>query len=125
MERDETTDGELGADTLLARLVRTAEAYFGFVNTPIFRGSTVLFPDAKHLEARSLPYAYGRPSNPTTRALEMALAALEGGERTFLTPSGLSAVSTALLSFAEAGGHVLISDSVYQPTRRCAERLLK
>jgi cystathionine beta-lyase len=50
---------------------------------------------------------------------------LEGGDRTFLTPSGLSAVSTTLLSFAEAGGHILIADSVYMPTRRFASRVLK
>ena len=72
-----------------------------------------------------MEYTYGRPSNPTTRALELALAKLEGGERTFLTPSGLNAVSTTLLSFAEAGAHILISDSVYMPTRRFANRVLK
>ena len=72
-----------------------------------------------------MEYTYGRPSNPTTRALELALATLEGGEQTFLTPSGLSAVSTTLLAFAETGGHILISDSVYQPTRRFANRVLK
>ena len=72
-----------------------------------------------------MEYTYGRPSNPTTRALELALAKLEGGQQTFLTPSGLCAVSTTLLAFAETGGHILISDSVYQPTRRFANRVLK
>ncbi len=49
----------------------------------------MLFPDAETLETRDIEYTYGRPSNPTTRSLETALAKLEGGERTFLTPSGL------------------------------------
>jgi cysteine-S-conjugate beta-lyase len=116
--------GPSGA-TALTQLGRNPRAYSGFVNIPVFRGSTVLFPDAETLDSRAVEYTYGRPSNPTTRALEKALAKLEGGERTFLTPSGLSAVSTTLLSFAEAGTHILVSDSVYQPTRRFAERVLK
>lgn len=126
MQDDEAdkTDGRTN-ETALTQLGRNPRAYSGFVNVPVFRGSTVLFPDAESLSSRAVDYTYGRPSNPTTRTLEKALATLEGGERTFLTPSGLSAVSTTLLSFAEAGGHILISDSVYQPTRRFAERVLK
>ncbi len=122
---DEEGAGGFGVETALTRLGRNPRAYSGFVNTPIVRGSTVLFPDAQTLESRDVEYTYGRPSNPTTRALETALAALEGGARTFLTPSGLSAISTVLLTFAEAGGHILIADSVYQPTRRFAGRVLK
>ncbi len=122
---DEKTGGGFGIETELTRLGRNPRAYSGFVNTPIVRGSTVLFPDAETLETRDVEFTYGRPSNPTTRALETALAKLEGGARTFLTPSGLSAIAVTLLSFAEAGGHMLISDSVYQPTRRFAGRVLK
>jgi cysteine-S-conjugate beta-lyase len=118
-------DGGFSLDTMLAQLGRNPGAYSGFVNMPVFRGSTVLFPDAETLESRDIEFTYGRPSNPTTRALEKAIAALEGGERTFLTPSGLSAIATTLLTFAEAGGHMLIADCVYQPTRRFAVRLLK
>jgi cystathionine beta-lyase len=125
MDKDCTDESDLAAATALTQLGRDPRRYSGFVNAPVFRGSTVLFPDAESLESLAVEYTYGRPSNPTTRALELALAKLEGGERTFLTPSGLSAVSTTLLSFAEAGGHILISDSVYQPTRRFANRVLK
>jgi len=125
MGTDEEADGGFGVETSLTRLGRNPRAYSGFVNTPIVRGSTVLFPDAETLESRDVEYTYGRPSNPTTRALETALAALEGGARTFLTPSGLSAIAVTLLTFAESGGHMLIADSVYQPTRRFAARVLK
>ena len=118
-------DDEFETATALTQLGRDPRRYHGFVNAPVFRGSTVLFPDAESLETRAVEYTYGRPSNPTTRALETALAKLEGGARTVLTPSGLSAVSTTLLAFAEAGGHILVSDSVYQPTRRFAHRVLK
>ena len=122
---DKADAGGFDVETALTRLGRKPSAYHGFVNTPVFRGSTVLFPDAETLESREVEYTYGRPSNPTTRALETALATLEGGARTFLTPSGLSAISTTLLTFAEAGGHMLIADSVYYPTRRFAGRVLK
>ncbi len=125
MKEDGKDESDLADATALTQLGRDPQRYSGFVNAPVFRGSTVLFPDAESLESRAVEYTYGRPSNPTTRALELALAKLEGGERTFLTPSGLSAVSTTLLAFAEAGGHILISDSVYQPTRRFANRVLK
>ncbi len=125
MKTDGKDESDLADATALTQLGRDPRRYSGFVNAPVFRGSTVLFPDAESLESRAVEYTYGRPSNPTTRALELALAKLEGGERTFLTPSGLSAVSTTLLAFAEAGGHILISDSVYQPTRRFANRVLK
>ena len=125
MNKDSKDASDLDVATQLTQLGRDPHRYSGFVNAPVFRGSTVLFRDAESLESREVEYTYGRPSNPTTRALELALAKLEGGERTFLTPSGLSAVSTTLLSFAEAGGHMLISDSVYQPTRRFANRVLK
>ena len=125
MEKNGADEGDLKTETALTQLGRNPRRYSGFVNAPVFRGSTVLFPDAESLEARKAEYTYGRPSNPTTRALEEALAKLEGGARTFLTPSGLSAVTTTFLSFAKEGGHVLISDSVYQPTRRFAGRVLK
>jgi len=125
MDKDRKDEGVPNIATALTQIGRDPHRYSGFVNAPVFRGSTVLFPDAESLESRAVEYTYGRPSNPTTRALELALARLEGGEQTFLTPSGLSAVSTTLLSFAETGAHILISDSVYQPTRRFANRVLR
>lgn len=125
MGSDGKLDGGFDVKTAITRLGRSPRSYHGFVNTPLFRGSTVLFPDAETLESRDVEYTYGRPSNPTTRALETALAKLEGGARTFLTPSGLNAIAATLLTFAEAGGHMLIADSVYYPTRRFAGRVLK
>lgn len=126
MTKDDSQDARQAAlETALTQLGRKPSDYYGFVNTPIFRGSTVLFPNAEALETRNVEFTYGRPSNPTSRALEKALATLEGGTRTFLAPSGLSAVTTTLLTFASRDAHILVSDSVYAPTRRCAERVLK
>ncbi len=97
---------------------RDPHAIFGFVNPPVYRGSTVLFPTMEKLLKRDQPYTYGRTSTPTVRALEEAIALVEGGEATALTASGYQAVSTAIFAFVEAGDHILVADSVYQPTRQ-------
>ena len=77
------------------------------------------------LEANDQDFTYGRLGTPTVRALEEAIAELEGGHRTLLTPSGLSAIATALLAFVSAGDEVLVADSVYRPTRRFCDHVLK
>jgi cysteine-S-conjugate beta-lyase len=111
--------------TRLAHAGREPARQHGFVNTPIYRGSTVIFPTLASLEADDQDFSYGRLGTPTVRALEEAIAELEGGHRTWLTPSGLSAVATALIAFVAAGDEVLVSDSVYRPTRRFCDHVLK
>lgn len=104
---------------------RDPAAQHGFVNPPVYRGSTVLFPTLDAIEAYDAqPFKYGRHGTPTTAALEEAIARLEGGARTLLTPSGYQAVTTAILAFVKAGDHILMVDSVYQPTRRFCDTLL-
>jgi cysteine-S-conjugate beta-lyase len=97
----------------------------GFVNAPAYRGSTVVFPTLDALEAYDQQrFKYGRHGTPTTAALEEALCKLEGGARTLLTASGYQAVTTALLAFVKSGDHVLMVDSVYQPTRKFCDTIL-
>ena len=111
----------------LTRLVhsgREPARQHGFVNTPIYRGSTVIFPTVAALEANDQAFTYGRLGTPTVRALEEAIAELEGGHRTLLTPSGLSAIATSLLAFLAAGDELLIVDSVYRPARRFCDNVL-
>jgi len=104
---------------------RNPRDYYGFVNPPVYRGSTVLFPTMEKFLSRDQPYTYGRRGTPTTQALETAIMRLEGGASTLLAPSGFSAVTTALLAFIEAGDHILVTDSVYQPTRKFCDQVLK
>lgn len=111
--------------TKVAHLGRRPFDQHGFVNTPVYRGSTVLFPTVEALNARTQPYTYGRRATPTTHALEEALIDLEGGASAVLTSSGMNALSTALLAFASSGDHVLIVDSVYQPCRQFCDHMLK
>jgi len=109
------------------RLVTAGRGYaeHGFVNPAVYHGSTVLFPTAQSLHDRSQPYVYGRRGTPTSRAVEEAVAMVEGGYRAKMTPSGMAAISTALLAFLAAGDHLLMVDTVYQPARQLCDGLLK
>jgi len=112
-------------DTRLAHVGRDPRRFHGFVNPPIYRGSTVLFPTVASLEADDQEFSYGRLGTPTVKALAQAIAELEGGHATVLTPSGLTAVAATLIALASAGDHILVSDSVYRPTRRFCDHVLK
>jgi cystathionine beta-lyase len=116
----------LEAETRLVVSGRDTRAQKGFVNPPVVRGSTVIYPTADDLHAHRGEYQYGRHGTPTTRALQDALIALEGPQcaGVGLVPSGLSAISTALLSVLKAGDHVLVCDNVYRPTRNFCNGLL-
>lgn len=124
-----STTGETAPATRLVHAGSRPADQLGYVNPPIYRGSTVLYEDVAALQSsqadplrRELP-AYGRFGTPTSRAFETALAELEGGAATVTTCSGLSAVTTAILAFVQAGDHILVSDSVYRPTRRFCDSL--
>jgi cysteine-S-conjugate beta-lyase len=97
----------------------------GFVNTPIYRGSTVLYPTVDDLKHRRGRYSYGTKGTPTTEALETAWSALAGAAGTVLTPSGLAAVTVGLMACVKSGDHLLVTDSVYRPTRHFCETVLK
>src|SRR6266568_3318629 len=103
-------------------------AQHGAVNPPVYHASTILFPTVAALEAgagnRFGDFRYGRFGTPTTRALEQAVAELEGGYRALVTPSGLAAVAVALLACVRAGDHVLMTDSAYGPSRELCRRVL-
>ncbi|MFN3869725.1 MAG: cystathionine beta-lyase [Hyphomicrobiaceae bacterium] len=109
----------------MVHLGRDPDANFGFVNPPVFRGSTVLFPTLAALKSRTQPYTYGRRGTPTTTALCDALTALDGAACCLLTCSGLQAVAAALLAFVEMGDDILMVDTVYQPTRKFCDTTLK
>ena len=121
------------ADILAAG--RGIERRIDVVNPPVVRASTVLFDSIEAAFAEGPPATvgekhratYGTSGTQTTFALMDALAELEGKPhacRAALMPSGLSAISTALLSFTQPGDHVLMSDSVYGPARVFANTML-
>ncbi len=122
---DDVSDSSKQPETVLTHGGRNPAAHFGFVNTPVFRGSTVLFPDFDTLSNRTQTYSYGRHGNPSTDAVEQIVSELEGAAGTKLAPSGLSAITTALLSVLSAGDDLLVTDSAYEPTRNFCNSVLK
>ena len=101
-------------------------SYHGFVNPPVYHASTVLYRTAQDYLAHRGRYTYGRRGTPTSDALGEALAELEGPEcaGVALLPSGLAAASAALLAALRAGDHVLVTDTVYWPTRKFCDDVL-
>lgn len=113
-------------DTQLVLAGRDPFRFEGFVNTPIWRGSTVLKPTLAAFNNRaSSRYSYGTFGTPTMDALESAWTAISGAAGTVLVPSGLAAVALALQSCLKAGDHLLVCDSAYRPTRNFCEGMLK
>jgi cystathionine beta-lyase len=99
------------------------------VNAPVDRGSTILFDDVAELRA-SAPglgkYYYGLHGWPTQWSLAEALTGLEpGAAGTALAETGLAAVTAALTAVLETGDELLMVDSVYGPTRRFCDVVLK
>ena len=104
----------------------------GVVNTPVYHASTIVFPDTDTMEKavdgalvkKKRVLFYGRKGSPTSWTLEEAITGLEQGFDTVLAPSGLAAVTTSLMAFLSAGDHLLMVDSVYEPTRNFCHGIL-
>jgi cysteine-S-conjugate beta-lyase len=127
--KDDKKNGRSPARHSHTRVVtagRDPASYHGFVNPPVYHASTVLYPSAEDYVAHRARYQYGRRGTPTTEALEFALAELEGPQcaGVALLPSGLAAISAALLSVVQAGDHILVTDSAYGPTRSFCDQIL-
>ena len=116
----------LKAETILVTAGRDTKAQKGFVNPPVVHGSTVLYPTAEDLHAHRGEFQYGRHGTPTTKAFQDALIALEGPQcaGVGIVPSGLSAITTTLLSVLKAGDHLLVADNIYRPSRNFCNGLL-
>ncbi len=110
--------------TQLAQAGRKPSITGPFVNPPVVHASTVLFTEVAAMKPGGQPYTYGRTGTPTSEALESAMTELEGAAGTVLCPSGLSAISTALLAVLGSGDHLLMADNVYDPARTFATTML-
>ncbi len=109
------------------RLVTSGREYseHGAVNPAVYHASTITFPTMQSLIDRSQDYTYGRKGTPTSRAVETAIASLEGGYDCKVSSSGLAAISTTLLAFLKTGDHMLMTDTVYNPARLFCDTVLK
>ncbi len=119
-------------ETKLVTAGRDPDNNLGIVNPPVYHASTVLYPTVADMDATRLRREtgergvyYGRMGTPTTFSFEDMVCAVEGGHRAMVYPSGLAAIVASLMSFVEAGDHILMVDSVYGPTRRFCNTLAK
>jgi cystathionine beta-lyase len=118
-------DHNYKVSTQLAHLGRNVEDQYGFVNTPVYRGSTVVFKTVADIESNRARWIYGRYGTPTIASLQEAWTQLSGAAGTVMTPSGLGGISMALMTTLKAGDHLLMTDSAYWPTRAFCNGFLK
>jgi len=102
---------------------------FRSLSIPVYRGSTVLFPNAAAVDDAwdqyEVGYTYGLYGTPTTLELAARICELEKGFRTFITPGGQGAIALINLAFLKAGDHMLVPESIYTPNRKFAVDVLR
>ncbi|MHC4635324.1 MAG: PLP-dependent transferase, partial [Planctomycetota bacterium] len=103
--------------------------YADSLMTPIIQTSTFTFRDSKHIEDYTLKgkehFEYGRYGNPTAKIAEKRLADLEGAEDCIVFSSGMSAITTTILSLVQSGDHIVITDDSYKKTLEFCRSYLK
>jgi cystathionine beta-lyase len=114
----------LRLETKLALAGRDPKRFGGAVNPPIERATTLVLEEVEDLYERPAK-TYALEGMAVQEALCQTLTAVEGGAGATLAQSGLAACALALLTVGEAGGEILVTDSVYKPTRRLCDTLLK
>lgn len=102
----------------------------GVVNPPVQRASTVVFDTVAEKNHATMNRAnktlfYGRRGTNTHFAFQDAMTEIEGGAGCALYPCGTAAISNAILAFVEAGDHILMVDTCYEPTRDFCDKILK
>lgn len=112
-------------NTKLVHAGRKPEEYYGIVNPPLVKASTILYPSLEAYQDPQTRYRYGRMGTPLSNAFEEAMAELEGGYKAISSGSGLSAISAALLSFLKSGDHLLMVDNAYGPVRDFCNHALR
>jgi len=117
---------------LSTRAVHSGEPrrkYADSLTTPIIQTSTFTFKDSKHIEAFTKQgkehFEYGRYGNPTAQIAERRLADLEGAEDCVVFSSGMSAITTTILSLVQSGNHIVITDDSYKKTLEFCRYYLK
>ena len=124
---------EPGLQTILSHCGRNLEASGGYVNVPPYEGSTIIHDDMddlfgrvdNHLYGDGTARTYGTDGGPTHEAFYEAMNKLEGGVGTWAFSTGLAGCTIPMMAFLKTGDHMLVTDSVYGPTRQFCEVLLK
>lgn len=95
---------------------------------PVVQTATYSFPDTRaltdYMEGKQTREEYGRYGNPTVRAAEQKVAALEGTADALAFGSGMAAMTTAILALTKAGSHVVLFNDCYRRTRQFVSQVL-
>ncbi|MHC4646976.1 MAG: trans-sulfuration enzyme family protein [Planctomycetota bacterium] len=121
-----------GSKSLSTRAVHAGEPrkkYADSLTTPIIQTSTYTFRNSKAIEDYTKKgkehFEYGRYGNPTAKIAEARLANLEGAEDCVVFASGMSAITTTILSLVQSGDHIVITDDSYKKTLEFCKSYLK
>jgi cystathionine gamma-synthase len=121
-----------GGKSLSTRAIHAGEPrskYADSLTTPIIQTSTYTFRNSKAIEDYTKKgkehFEYGRYGNPTAKIAEARLADLEGAEDCVVFSSGMSAITTTILSLVQSGDHIVITDDSYKKTLEFCKSYLK
>ncbi len=121
-----------GGESLSTRAIHAGEPrkkYADSLTTPIIQTSTFTFKNSKAIEDYTkkgkVRFEYGRYGNPTAKIAEKRLADLEGAEDCVVFSSGMSAITTTILSLVRSGDHIVITDDSYKKTLEFSKLYLK
>jgi len=121
-----------GGESLSTRAIHAGEPrkkYADSLTTPIIQTSTFTFKNSKAIEDYTkkgkIRFEYGRYGNPTAKIAEKRLADLEGAEDCVVFTSGMSAITTTILSMVRSGDHIVITDDSYKKTLEFCKSYLK
>ena len=109
---------KINTDTLIAHSGKNPIENHGIPAPPVYRTSTILSPNMNSYRNKSGKYTYGRNGTPTSESLTLSIAKLYNADGCVLAPSGMSAITTGLMSTLKTNDHILVPDSVYGSTRR-------
>ncbi len=119
---------KMGLETKAIHAGQAPDPVFGAVAPPIYQTSTFAFETPEQGRRRFAGeedgYIYSRIGNPTTKMFEDCVASLEGGHAGVAVASGMAAVSTIMLGLLSKGDHVVMTDTVYGPSRLLLEHEL-
>jgi methionine-gamma-lyase len=120
--------GSMRKSTKAIHIGGLEEPIFGEVSVPLFQSSTFSFPNveegAARFSGRKPGYIYTRLDNPTVKALEENVAALEGGVAGIAAASGMAAITTIYIAFLDQDAHIVATDAIYGPSRTVLETQL-
>jgi cystathionine gamma-synthase len=122
-------DGTKSMSTRAIHAGEPRQKYADSLTTPIIQTSTFTFQNSKHIEDYTKKgkehFEYGRYGNPTAKIAEKRLADLEGAEDCVVFTSGMSAITTTILTLVQSGDHIVMTDDSYKKTLEFCQSYMK